>query len=471
MPTPIRVLIVEDSEPDARLLVRELRHAEYEPAWKRVETPEAMREALERQSWDIILSDYKMPHFSGPAALRLLQEMGIDLPFIMVSGTIGEETAVEAMRAGAQDYLLKGNLTRLAPAIVRELREADVRQARRQAEADLRMVNRGLRILSSVNQALLRATAEQELFQQVCDIAATEGGYRLVWVGLALDDVGKTVCPVCHAGHDGAYLTTMRFSWDAESALGRGPTGTAIRTGQPVFIHDIADAPEYAPWREEALQRGYRSLIALPLTIENRIIGALNLYGEAPDAFPAAEVNLLSEMANNMAYGIMALRAREERTHAEAALHEQEAHLHLITDNSPDAIIMIDEASVIRFANPATEAIFGYPLADLLGQSITRLMPERYQTRHRTALREYLATGQRHFPTWRNNELFGLHRDGREIPLEISVWGIPAGACPLLHRRGARHRRTSAVRGDVTPAGGRNRNIDGGGAGGDLGGA
>jgi PAS domain S-box-containing protein len=312
MPIPLRVLIIEDSEPDARLVVRTLRQADYEPTWERVETPEAMRTALERQPWDVILSDYKMPHFSGLAALRLLQEMEIDLPFIIVSGTIGEETAVEAMRAGAHDYLLKGNLTRLAPAIAREMCEAESRRARRQAEADLQTVNRGLRVLSSVNQALLRTTSEQELLQQVCDVVVVEGGYRLVWIGQAQDDPAQTVCPICSAGHEDGYLSTLHISW-ADNARGRGPTGTAIRTGQPAFTRDIAAAPEYAPWREEALKRGLRSSISLPLILDDRVIGALSLYGEQPDAFPPDEVKLLAELADNLAYGINTLRTRKER--------------------------------------------------------------------------------------------------------------------------------------------------------------
>ncbi len=138
MSTPLRVLIVEDSEDDTLLLVHALRRGGYELAFEQVETPAAMTAALEQQTWDVVISDYAMPYFSAPAALALLQESELDLPFIILSGAIGEETAVEAMRAGAHDYIQKGNLARLIPAIERELRDAQARRERKQAREALR---------------------------------------------------------------------------------------------------------------------------------------------------------------------------------------------------------------------------------------------------------------------------------------------------------------------------------------------
>jgi len=134
---PLHILIVEDSEDDTLLLLRELRRGGYDPVYKRVETSGAMREALEQQSWDIVISDYVLPQFSGLTALKMLKQSGLDLPFIIVSGNIGESIAVHAMKAGAHDYILKGNLTRLVPVVERELREATVRRERRHTEEAL----------------------------------------------------------------------------------------------------------------------------------------------------------------------------------------------------------------------------------------------------------------------------------------------------------------------------------------------
>lgn len=138
MNKPLCVLIVEDSEDDTLLLVRELRRGGYDPKFERVDTAEAMNTALHSQRWDIIISDYSMPDFSAPAALELLKKSGIDLPFIIISGNIGEDIAVEAMKAGAHDYLMKGKLARLIPTIERELREVAERSKRRKAEQALR---------------------------------------------------------------------------------------------------------------------------------------------------------------------------------------------------------------------------------------------------------------------------------------------------------------------------------------------
>ena len=137
MTESIRILLVEDSPTDAKLVIAELRRAGHTVEFERVEDPTAMRAAFDTRQWDVIICDWSMPRFSALGALGLLKESGLDLPFIIVSGTVGEELAVEAMRAGAHDYVLKDKLGRLAPAVERELRECKERQARRKAEAEL----------------------------------------------------------------------------------------------------------------------------------------------------------------------------------------------------------------------------------------------------------------------------------------------------------------------------------------------
>ena len=142
MSTPLHVLIVEDSEDDAVLLTRELQRAGYDPVSERVDTPEAMKAALDGQIWDVVLSDYSMPRFSMSEALTMMKKKGLDLPFIIVSGAIGEEAAVASMRAGVHDYVMKGKLARLAPAIERELREAKMRRERKRMEEALRQAEK-----------------------------------------------------------------------------------------------------------------------------------------------------------------------------------------------------------------------------------------------------------------------------------------------------------------------------------------
>lgn len=137
MSKPLRVLLVEDSEDDAELIINQLERSGYDLTYQRVENPDAMTIALAEQ-WDIVLADYALPKFSATAALNLLQSKKLDLPFIIVSGSIGDGSAVAAMKAGAHDYLMKDNLARLVPAIERELQEAAIRQERQQIQSELR---------------------------------------------------------------------------------------------------------------------------------------------------------------------------------------------------------------------------------------------------------------------------------------------------------------------------------------------
>ena len=130
----LHVLIVEDSENDLKLLLEELRQRGYEAVYERVQNSAELTAALNRHAWDVVLSDYVLPQFSGPEALKLLREKGLDVPFIAISGNYGEEAAVDMMKAGANDYIVKTNLSRLVPAIERELEVAQTRRARARAE-------------------------------------------------------------------------------------------------------------------------------------------------------------------------------------------------------------------------------------------------------------------------------------------------------------------------------------------------
>src|SRR5947207_14793118 len=154
---PLRVLVIEDSEDDTLLMMRELRRNGFEPVSERVETAEAMGAALERCSWDLIISDYSLPKFSGATALSLFQERALDIPFIVVSGALGEERAVEMMKAGAHDYVLKHNLPRLAPAVRRELAAAEERRVGKQQGA---MVAHLASIVQSCEEAIVGKTLD-----------------------------------------------------------------------------------------------------------------------------------------------------------------------------------------------------------------------------------------------------------------------------------------------------------------------
>lgn len=179
MAKPLAVLIVEDAENDARLVVRTLEKSGYQVTFEQVETAAGMRAALEKQTWEVVISDYSMPQFDGPAALALLQKMGINIPFIIVSGTLGEETAVDMIKAGAHDYLMKGNLMRLASAVERELAQSEVQRKRKEAEEELLRSGQRYRLLFEKNPLPMWVYAQETLAFLAANQAAIDHyGYQ-----------------------------------------------------------------------------------------------------------------------------------------------------------------------------------------------------------------------------------------------------------------------------------------------------
>lgn len=192
---------------------------------------------------------------------------------------------------------------------------------RRLAELGMEKSNRALHALSACNGVLVRATDEAQLLNDVCHILVTIGGYRLAWVGFAVDDESKSVQVMARAGANVDYLDHIRVTW-SDTPEGQGPTGTAIRTGEYQVAQDILHDPKFLPWREQASARGYASSISFPLFDNGNVFGAMNLYGREPNAFDADEIRLLQELAGDMAFGIRMLRLRVERDH----LHDQQQH-------------------------------------------------------------------------------------------------------------------------------------------------
>lgn len=222
---------------------------------------------------------------------------------------------------------------------------------RARAEAKLWRVNQAQRVLSKCNEALIRATEEPALLQRICDLIVEEAGYRLCWVGRAENDEAKSVRPVAQAGFEAGYLDTVNATW-SDTERGRGPTGACIRTRQTVVMKHIAGEPTMAPWRTEAMKRGYASSISIPLAPESGVFGALMIYAGEPDAFGDKEVALLGELASDLAFGIQTLRTRADRD--------------LILDSTAEAICGLDTSGKCTWANASSLRMLGYANADAL---------------------------------------------------------------------------------------------------------
>ena len=198
------------------------------------------------------------------------------------------------------------------------------------AEESLHRANRALKTLNECNESLVHETNEDDLLNRVCGVFTEVGGYRMAWVGFAEFGAEKRVIPVARAGYEAGYLQTADIRWD-ETERGGGPTGTAVRTGKTYVARNILTQPQYEPWREAALKRGFASSIALPLKMRGRVFGVLTIYAPEPEAFDEEEVRLLGNLADNLTYGIIAIRTRVERERAEDALRQSESRLRFLS--------------------------------------------------------------------------------------------------------------------------------------------
>ena len=219
------------------------------------------------------------------------------------------------------------------------LRHTTVRDIteRKRREELLYRLNRTLRALKDSSSAMMRAANEAEYLQEVCRIVVEDCGYAMVWVGFAEEDAPRSIRPVAYAGFDEGYLEGLRLTW-ADSERGRGPTGTAIRTGQPCGCDDMLADPKFAPWRQEALRRGYAASLAVPLLAGGSAFGALTIYAREPQGFAEDEVKLLTQLAEDVSYCIRTLRLRTAKLQADA---EREKFVSL-ADNSMEFIGMCD---------------------------------------------------------------------------------------------------------------------------------
>src|SRR5271166_1051779 len=250
---------------------------------------------------------------------------------------------------------------------------------RKHAEEALRRLNRELRAISNCNQALLRATDEQSLLEEICRIVCEEAGYRMAWVSYAEHDEVKSVRPVAWTGAEEGYLASAGITW-ADTDRGRSPTGTAIRSGKSCCIQDFAKDPRLAPWREGLLQRGFRSGIALPLKDENdNAFGSLTIHSAQPNAFTSEEVRLLEELAGDLAFGIVTLRSRAARKQAEQALRQSEAYLAETQRLTHTCTFVTDDTTKPLYWSEELFRIFGFdPDHGLptLDQLLQRILPE-----------------------------------------------------------------------------------------------
>ena len=263
------------------------------------------------------------------------------------------------------------------------------------ANTDLQHVNRALRVISACNQAMVRATDEAELLEEICRVVVRVAGYRMAWAGYAEQDEQKTIRPVASTGFERRYLESVGFSW-ADTEWGRGPSGRSIRTGKPAIAENIQTDSRFGPWRAEALRRGYASCISLPFKTGDIAIGVLVIYAEEAGAFTADEVRLLGEAVDDLSYGISALRARAEQARLQAALSKSEDWLRAAVEGSLDGLMILqpvyERTVLVDFklmeVNPRAEEYLKRTRNELLGSRFSAV----FRTFHKEFMRRYVPT-------------------------------------------------------------------------------
>ncbi len=330
MSKPLRALVIEDSEDDTELLLQELQRGGYVPDHARVETPEAMSSELKARAWDIVFSDFTMPNFNAFDALSLLRSTGIDIPFIIVSGTIGEDRAVTAMKSGAHDYILKGNLKRLIPAVERELREARVRQERREGEETIRRLAYQDPVTTLPNRARFR-----ELIQEAVEKAARDS-HSVGLLLMNLDRFREVNDTLGHGLGDqllqqvGLRLRSALFTPDIVARLGGDEFGillphlSAVENvehvikklqeflqapfmigGIPIAVEasiGVALIPEHADDADTLLQRA-----DIAMYRAKQMASGYALYTQEYDSYSPERLGLMAELRDAIGHGQLLL--------------------------------------------------------------------------------------------------------------------------------------------------------------------
>jgi PAS domain S-box-containing protein len=366
----IHLLLIEDNEADAGLLLRELKKSGYAPSLERVDTPEALTLSLRSRTWDIIISDYNLPQFNGMEALAQVKQTGLDVPFIIVSGLIGEETATGAMRSGADDYLMKGNLSRLAPAVERALREADNRRQRRLAEQQNREAKAQLEALFNSSNQVTYLLAEDYTIRRLNQLGRASG---LVYFGRE-PKVGQSMLDYVPE----AYHATFRENF------------ARCLAGESIYYEQAVSYPAQG-------KRWFQVKYYPVFDAGGTIMG--------------------------VAYNTFDVSSRKQ---AETSLLEMKLQLETIITSARDAIVITDGARCIIMANEAARLMFGYPDEALLHQPVQLLIPGDNVLILASGQPALPGDGEPAWPVTGTVRLTGVKADGTPFPVEATISPVEA---------------------------------------------
>jgi len=410
MPATVRILIVEDDPQDAALAEREVRRADIFCTFRRVETRDDMAEALREFVPDVILTDHSLPAFDARSALQLAQQLSPGTPVIVVTGRLGDEPAVQYLQAGAADYIVKDQLHRLGPALLRALDTKRSRQAQARAHQLQGAIYR-------IAQVAMSTPGLEELLPAIHQIVGELMPARNFYI--ALYDAANDLLSF-------PYVVDEHDTDFSSKKPGKGLTEYVVRTGQPLLVTPEVQVELERRGEVELVGAPSIDWLGVPLKIGDRAIGALVAQTYTPGVrYGEREKEILQFVSTQVAMAI-------ERSHAEADLRASEARLKAIIDAALDAVITMDGDGVVLSWSPQAERVFGWPASEAVGGKLsTTIIPPRFREAHERGLAHFLGTGEGPVLNQRI-EITGLRRDGREIPVELTITPVRLGGAWLF---------------------------------------
>ena len=305
MPTPLKALIVEDRPADAELMVYELERVGFAPVWRRVDN-EADYLAQLGTNPDIILADHTLPEFDAPKALELLKARGLDIPFIVITGSISEETAVDRLKQGAADYILKDRMARLGDAVARALRDKKLRDEKQQAEQSLKSRYAELQALQEISQIILTSPDIRTTMEKILDKVTALGSYDIGIIRL-FDPRTATLTPVTWRGYRDPENVERHHQRTIDAMTGT-MTARVMTFKQPRVEEDVSHSEGLRTWKREGVQ----SAIVIPVRAKEAVLGIFQLGSRAPRKFEPDEIRLLVAIGDQMGIAIQKGHAQEE---------------------------------------------------------------------------------------------------------------------------------------------------------------
>ncbi|WP_306056319.1 bacterio-opsin activator domain-containing protein [Natronococcus wangiae] len=321
----LELLLIEDNPGDARLIQEMLRDAtelteRVNPEESSSQAPTVVHEnrleegleTLESTATDLVLLDLNLPDSRGIETLEMVSEASDDTPIVVFTGVSDQEVGVQAIQSGAQDFLVKDEVTSelLVRTIHHAIERARQERERQRQREQLEALNRLNRIGHDITHAVITTETRAELEQQVCDRLVEADGYRFAWIG-GVNPGSDRIEPKAAAGAEEGYLDEVEITTDENEESGRGPSGTAIRTGEVQIAHDIQTDATFEPWREAARERGFRSSASIPIVHEDLVYGVLNVYSGSTESFTNAEATILARIGDVIAHAITAIERKD----------------------------------------------------------------------------------------------------------------------------------------------------------------